>query len=76
MATKHAESTQPSLTAVQRKWLDTICDLCRLTAVCDAYPGTCPLYDLEAAAPEGQEMAGGPLSDALDLAAEVLRGET
>ena len=76
MTTECAQAIRLCLTAVQRKWLDTICDLCRLTVVCDAYPGTCPLYDIDAAAPEGQETAGGPLSDALDLAADVLRGET
>jgi hypothetical protein len=75
MARDHTEPDRLCLTAVQRKWLDTICDLCRLTVVCDAYPGTCPLHDVGSAALEGQETAVGPLSDALDLAAEVLRGE-
>ena len=76
MTTERAEPIRFHLTAAQRKWLDTICDVCRLTAVCDAYPGTCPLYDIGAAAPEGQESASGPLSDALDFAVDVLRGET
>ena len=76
MTAECAQAIHRCLTAVQLKWLDTICDLCRLTAVCDAYPGDCPLYNLDAAAPEGREVASGPLSDALDLAANVLRGET
>jgi hypothetical protein len=59
---------------VHLQYLDLLCAQCRLTALCDAHPGVCPVANARFALPDGGELDDGALEDMLDLAGAMLEG--